>query len=104
MKLSDLKSADAVLAEQLSSRPALRDEWDRMAVARAVAIRLVAYRAEHGLTQTALARQLGMHQSAIARLEIGEHEPTLATLTTLARRLGMRFHIDVTPEALSVAS
>jgi transcriptional regulator with XRE-family HTH domain len=39
-----------------------------------------------------------MHQPAIARLEAGEHEPSLATLSRLARVLGIEFHIDITPD------
>jgi transcriptional regulator with XRE-family HTH domain len=87
-----------VLAEQLKD-PVFRDEWERTALARDVPERLVAYRAEHGLTQTALARQLGMQQPAVARLEAGDHEPSFSTLQRLARHLGMEFHITIAPAA-----
>ena len=43
-----------------------------------------------------------MHQPAIARLEAGEHEPSLAMLSRLATRLGIEFHIDITSEAFSL--
>jgi len=49
-----------------------------------------------------LARLLGMHQPAIARLEAGDHEPSLATLSRLARVLGLEFHIDITPDAFEL--
>jgi hypothetical protein len=52
---------------------------------------------DHRLSQTALARQLGMHQTAIARLEAGDHEPFLATLARLARGIGTDFSIEITP-------
>jgi DNA-binding XRE family transcriptional regulator len=65
--------------------------------ARAVANRLIAYRADHGLTQTALARLLGMSQSTIARLEIGEHIPTLPTLLKLSEVLGLEIMVTMTP-------
>ncbi len=103
MKLRDLKSAEVVCAEHLAKSPVLREEWDRTALARAVAQRVVAYRAEHGVTQTELGRRLGLRQSAVARLEAGEHEPTLATLALLARRLGMQFHLDITADTFSLA-
>lgn len=103
MKLRDLKPAEVVCAEQLAKSPALREERDRTALARAVARRVVAYRAEHGVTQTELARRLGLRQSAVARLEAGEHEPTLATLALLARRLDMQFHLDITADTFSLA-
>ena len=88
--------AEDVLAEQLAD-PAFRAEWDRLAPARAVALRLVAYRAEHGLTQTALGRILGMPQPAVARLEAGEHIPSLATLIRLAEALDIEFLVDIKP-------
>ncbi|MDQ2745562.1 MAG: helix-turn-helix transcriptional regulator [Chloroflexota bacterium] len=103
MKLSELKSADAVLREQLKD-PAFRDEWERTALARAVATRVVAYRAEHSLSQAALARKLGVSQPLVARLEAGDHEPTIRTLTRLAHRLGLEFHIDITPTTLQLTA
>ena len=99
MKLSDLTPADRVLADHLAD-PAFRDEWERTALARAMALRVVSYRAEQGLSQAALARRLGMRQSAIARLEAGDHEPTFATLQRLARHLGMEFHITIAPDVV----
>jgi ribosome-binding protein aMBF1 (putative translation factor) len=96
MKLSEMKSAEQVLAEQLKD-PTFREEWDRTALARAVATRVVAYRAQQGLSQAALARKLGVSQPLVARLEAGEHEPTLTTLSRLSRHLGLEFHIDITP-------
>jgi ribosome-binding protein aMBF1 (putative translation factor) len=103
MKLADMRSAELVLQDQLED-PAFRDEWEQTAVARAVATRIVAYRAEHGLSQSALARKLGVSQPLVARLEAGEHEPTLATLARLSRRLGLDFHIDITPTTIELSA
>lgn len=101
MKMSKTHGADKVLARQLKN-PLVRAEWERTAVARAVAARLVEYRAEHELSQTALARQLGMKQPAVARLEAGEHNPSFDTLARLSSALGIEFHIDVTPEGVAI--
>lgn len=103
MKLTDLKSHDQVLQESLRD-PEFRKEWDRTALARAVATWMVTYRAEHGLSQSALARRLGMQQSAIARLEAGDHIPSLLTLWRLSQGLGIAFHIEVTPETLGLTA
>jgi DNA-binding XRE family transcriptional regulator len=100
MKPSDLKTADDALAADLQD-PEFRREWARTALARAVSERLVQYRIEHGLTQTALARKLGMQQSAVARLEAGDHNPSIDTLSRLSRGLGINFHIVVRPEMVS---
>ncbi len=101
VKLSELRSAEAIAAEELRD-PQVRREYERTAFANAVAIRIVRYRAKHGLSQTALARQLGMRQPAIARLEAGEHEPSLTTLARLAQGLGIDFSIDITPTVLEL--
>ena len=58
MKLSDLPTHEEVLAEHLDADPEYRREWERTALARAVAVKLIAYRAEHDLSQTALAGRL----------------------------------------------
>lgn len=92
MKLSDLKTADQVRQDQQRD-PEFRAEWDRTAFARDVALRVVAYRTERRLTQTALASQLGMTQSVVARLESGDQAPSIATLAKLTARTGMEFDI-----------
>jgi DNA-binding XRE family transcriptional regulator len=103
VKASDLPSLDEVLAEQLKD-PEFRQEWDRTAFARQVADPVLSYRVEHGLSQTALGKRLGMAQPAVARLESGDREPSLATLARLARRLGIEFHIDITPTSLRITA
>ena len=100
-RVSELKTANDVAAEELAD-PEIRREHERSALAHAVAMRVLGYRVEHGLSQTGLARRLGMHQSAIARLEAGDHEPSLATLSRLAKALGVEFHIDITPDAFAL--
>ena len=95
-KLSALRTADDVRTEDLADDE-VNVEHIRTALARAVAMRVLAYRVENGLSQSALARELGMQQPAVARLEAGDHEPTFSTLERLARGLGIEFHIDITP-------
>lgn len=100
-KMSELRSAHQVRAEDLRD-PETRAEYERTALAHAVAMRVLTYRTEHGLSQSALGRVLGMAQPAIARLEAGDHEPSLGTLGRLARGLDLEFHIDITPAALGL--
>ncbi|HEY7951816.1 MAG TPA: helix-turn-helix transcriptional regulator [Solirubrobacteraceae bacterium] len=96
MKLSEMKTSDEVLAESLRD-PAYAVEWNRTTVARAVALQVLSYRVEHGLSQRLLAKRLGMSQPQVARLEIGEHNPTIDTLARLAQGLNVEFAIDVRP-------
>lgn len=103
MKLNDLRTHDEVLAQDLTA-PSFRQEWERTNLAQAVAMRMIAYRVEHGLSQTELARRVGMRQPAIARLEAGDHMPSLATLSRLSRALGIEFHIDITPNTFGLSA
>ena len=101
VKMSELRKAEDIAKDELRD-PEVRREYERTVFANAVAVRVIRYRAEHGLSQTALARQLSMRQPAIARLEAGEHEPSLATLARLARGLGIDFSVDITPTAVGL--
>lgn len=77
--------------------PEFRHEWDRLWLANTVSLQLVKYRAKHHLSQTALAKKLGVQQSAVARLEAGEHNPSFETLCRLSSSLGMEFLVDIAP-------
>ena len=91
-----LINARDVLQEHLQN-PEFRAEWERTALARAVALAVVGYRAKHGLTQTQLAQKLGVRQPHVARLEMGEHTRSLEMLQRLSRVLGLRFIVEVAP-------
>lgn len=90
-------SWDRILEESLQD-PAFREEWERTALARAVATRVIRYRIDHDLTQTALAGMLGMRQPAISRLEIGETNPSWEMLIRLSDVLGIEFLVDIAPQ------
>jgi len=96
MKLTDLETSEQALAEELRD-PDFKREWDRTTIARAVALNVLAYRTEHALSQRGLAKQLKMTQPQVARLEAGEHNPTIDTLARLAQTLDIEFAIDVHP-------
>ena len=83
--------------KRFQENPAARERWDRTALARAVGIAVLRYRTEHGMSQRALARQLAMSQPRIARLELGEHNPSIDTLQRLAHGLGQCFVVAIAP-------
>jgi transcriptional regulator with XRE-family HTH domain len=102
--MTDELSARAIHERHMRESLEYRREYERTRFANDVAVRVVRYRAEHGLSQTALARLLGMHQPAIARLEAGEHEPSLTTLSRLSQVLGEDFSVDITPDRMELRS
>jgi DNA-binding XRE family transcriptional regulator len=91
------RTVRAIREEQLEQDPAFRAYWERTALARAVALAVIGYRVEHDLTQTKLGQELGIRQPQVARLETGEHTPSMEMLQRLARALGLRFIVDVAP-------
>jgi transcriptional regulator with XRE-family HTH domain len=102
MKVSETPT-QAEVTDTLLSDPEFRAEWDRTALGRAVAIAVVKYRADHGLSQRKLAEQLGWKQPAVARLELGEYNPSFATLCELAQKLDLELVLDITPKGLATA-
>jgi transcriptional regulator with XRE-family HTH domain len=97
MKLSEMKTNDELIAEQLRADPEFRAEWERTALARGVAVAIVRYRADHDLSQRELAERLGMKQPQVARLELGEVNPSINTMMRISAQLGIEFTIDVRP-------
>jgi ribosome-binding protein aMBF1 (putative translation factor) len=101
MKLSELRTNNEILQEELKD-PEFRAEWERTALARAVALAVVRYRGDHGLSQRDLAERLGMKQPQVARLELGEVNPSMETLMRVSAQLGIEFTIDVRPAGTTV--
>lgn len=91
------KNFDALLIEEQLADPSSWAEWQRLAPAREFAAALLHYRAEHKLSQRALAKKLGVSQPRIVKLESGEHNPEVDTIINAVRRLGIEFVLDVAP-------
>jgi transcriptional regulator with XRE-family HTH domain len=58
-------------------------------IQRAIAEALKHWREVRGLSQRELAERTGLHYVHIARLELGQGNPTVSTLETLAEALGV---------------
>jgi transcriptional regulator with XRE-family HTH domain len=95
MKIADLTNVNQIIAEDRSRDQDFAAEWDRSAYARAIAIAVLRFRADRGLSQRALAKLTGLQQPAIARLERGEDPPALSTLAKLSRATGLEFQLRI---------
>ena len=95
--MKKLRTTKEIREEQLERDPEFRAYWERTVLARAAANALIGFRIEHGITQTELARRLGMRQPQVARLEIGEHTPSLDTLRRLSQLLRIRLIVAIAP-------
>lgn len=92
-----IKTEDEVLAAALEADPEFAAEWERLALARMVAARLIACRSENGLSQRELAKRLGVSQPRVVELESGEKNPQIETLVKIAATTGIEFAFDVVP-------
>jgi ribosome-binding protein aMBF1 (putative translation factor) len=101
VRLSGLATAEELHTKDMAD-PAYRAEHERTRFANEVAVRVVRYRAERGLSQSAFGRLVGMRQPHVARLESGDHEPSLSTLARLSAALGVDFTLTVTPSGVEL--
>lgn len=74
--------------------PEFAAEWERLQPYYDVIDAIITARAEGNLTQRELAERCGMKQSAFARLESGNANPTIETLQRVAKGLGKRLRIS----------
>jgi transcriptional regulator with XRE-family HTH domain len=91
------KNFGELVAEEQIADSDFRAEWQRLAPARAFAATLLRYRAEHDLNQRQLGERLGVSQPRVAKLESGEHNPSIETIIAAVRQLGIEFALDVAP-------
>lgn len=91
------KTFDALVAEEQLADPSFKAEWQRLGPAREFAATLLRYRAEHKLSQRALAKMLGISQPRVVKLESGEHNPEIDTIINAVRSLGVEFVLGVAP-------
>lgn len=75
------------LKKELLSDPEVKKEYDALEDEFALIESLISARLAKKMTQSELAKRVGMKQTAIARLEGGESNPTYSTLSKIAKVL-----------------
>lgn len=83
--------------ELFERHPEMQAQWDAEVLARAFSLAVLKYRCDRGLSQTALGREIGMPQSQIARIELGEHTPSFATLLRVCDALELELALSIRP-------
>lgn len=96
---SPLGSDHALAASERADHESYRSGRLRFAVAEKVARLLIGFRQQHNLTQAQLAAALGMKESAVSRLESGEHVPNFATLERIAEGCNVEVSLDFAKRA-----
>lgn len=73
----------------------IRKAYDELGPEFELIAMIIEKRIKKGLTQAALARKIGTKQSAIARLESGSYNPSMAFLEKVAKALGAQLEISI---------
>lgn len=82
------------LKKELLQDPEFKKEYDALELEYSIITQVIQKRLEKGLTQKQLADKIGTKQSAIARLEGGTTNPSVAFLKKVARALGSKLQIS----------
>lgn len=77
--------------------PAFADIWSESEVIYELTRQIIALRIKRGLTQKEVAQRAGTTQSVIARIENGEQNISIKTLSKLANALKANIKIDLQP-------
>ena len=99
------KKANKIMAhkhmvKKMLKNPAVKAEVDKLNREEfAILDEILAAREQAGLSQAQIAKRIGTHAPAIARLEsalaTGKHSPSLSTLRKYAAALGMRVELHL---------
>ena len=81
------------------AEPGAADAYEAARLAFALGRSVRQLREQQGWSQSELAREAGMTQSAVARFEAGGTVPTLPVLERLARALGVELAVSFAPKA-----
>lgn len=85
--LPSFKTLDSVIGEASVSR-SFQEAYSEELLRLRLAVQIRGLRLQSQLTQSDLARESGMTQSVIARIESGKHTISLSTLNKIAQALG----------------
>src|ERR1700754_3385416 len=87
----------AALRDRRMSEPGAAEAYDAARLAFELGRSVRELREGRGWSQTRLAKEAGMTQSAVARFEAGGTVPTLAVLERLAAALGVSLKVGFEP-------
>jgi predicted transcriptional regulator len=85
----------ATLKKRLMKNPKFRTEYEKADAEFSIIEALIHARTIAKLSQAEVAKRIGTTQSAIARLEAGNTEPTIPTLRRYAKATGKKLRIEL---------
>ena len=87
------------LERELTEDPEHQEAYRRLQPYHDVLRAIIRRRHELGLTQKALAKRAGTHQSRISKIENAEYDIQFSTLVDIAEALGVRVEVSFVPAA-----
>ncbi len=81
--------------KELLQDPEFKKEYDALEVEFSIITQVIQKRLDKGLTQKQLAEKVGTKQSAIARLEGGNSNPSIAFLEKVAKALDSKLQVSL---------
>lgn len=84
-----------ILKRELLKDKEVAKEYERLKPRYQLISQLIEARIRHGLTQEQLAKKIGTKQSAIARVESGNANPSISFLEKIAAAMGSKLIIQV---------
>ncbi len=85
----------AVFKKELLKDKEIRDAYIALGPEFALIEQIIEKRLQKGMTQAVLAKKIGTKQSAVARLESGGYNPSLAFLSKVAKALDTQLRISL---------
>lgn len=82
------------LKKQWLKDPKFKKEYDKLETRYALIDQIIGERIKKKMTQAQLAKKIGTKQSAIARLESGNINPSLNFMDKIAAALGTRLNVE----------
>lgn len=83
--------------QDLLKNPEVKQEYEVLRPQYELAAQIIERRLKKGFSQAELARKIGTGQSAIARLESGEYNPSVGFLEKVAEATGTRLKVRLEP-------
>ncbi len=84
-----------IIKKRLLKDPVIRKGYMELGHEFALIRKIIRKRISNGFTQAELAKKIGTKQSAIARLESGNYNPSILFLKKVAKALGTRLSISL---------
>jgi DNA-binding XRE family transcriptional regulator len=91
-----MRKVDDYIKEKMKKNPNFKARYDLLMEKAAVAKKIIAYRIRHKLSQGELAREIGVTQQYISKIEEGEFS-NLDAIEGILEHIGYRLRLEVVP-------